>query len=66
VKRNNSTTEREEVFIELRIYFLLHSAIFIEKIGSGTHSDTKFCRGGWDSYSDARKNVSGVPFWSAS
>jgi hypothetical protein len=43
---------------------LICSAIFLKKIGSGTHSDQKFGQtGGSVSYIDARnKKVSGTPF----
>jgi hypothetical protein len=43
------------------------SAIFQKKIGSGTHSDSKFDRrGGGVSYLDARKKGFGTPFRLAS
>jgi hypothetical protein len=52
-----------QVYISTSVF----SAIFLKKIGSGTHSDRKFgWRGGGISYIDARKKGSGMPFWLAS
>jgi hypothetical protein len=41
-----------------KLWNILHSAIFLKKIGSGMHSDPKFDqRGGGDSYINAKEKT---------